>query len=100
MKTRHTLLAWLIGLAGAAAAQSQNPIFNYTNFTSTAELALHGDAVRVIDRLRLTPGSVDRAGGVWFGMKRFLQDGFETTFQFQITGAGGDGPGEGFAFVI
>jgi hypothetical protein len=105
MRTQRTLLALLIQIASligiaATAAEGQTPVFNYINFTSVAELALHGDAVRVTERLRLTSASANKVGGVWFGTKRFLQDGFETIFQFQITGAGGDGPGEGFAFVI
>jgi hypothetical protein len=51
--------------------------------------------------LRLTPAARHLAGAVWFERKQIVNAGFETAFNFQLTGQGGLGPGaDGFAFVL
>merc|ERR1712054_497883 len=61
--------------------------------------------------MRLTPNSNQRKGSMYYSTKVHLYDGFETTFQFRMTGfsvgcnsvlypSGFCGGGDGFAFVI
>ncbi len=77
---------------------------NYEDFSSIEGLNLIGSAAQLGDTLRLTPkvsisGAGGQAGAVWHATPRSVEDGFETTFQFQINDLGGSG-GDGFAFVI
>jgi cell wall-associated NlpC family hydrolase len=79
---------------------------DYPEFTSTFGLNLVGSAVRVDDRLRLTAASAYNLGATWLTEKQQVQDGFVSTFQFQITSPGGttDAQGntgaDGLAFVV
>jgi hypothetical protein len=79
---------------------------NYSDFSSTAGLNLVGNAGQAATALRLTPAAAVQAGAAWFNTKQFVQGGFQTVFQFQITDPAGitDELGEtgadGFAFVI
>jgi len=56
--------------------------------------------------LRLTPASASRNGTVYYATKLVLANGFDTLFQFRITGvagtpdASGNPGGDGFAFII
>ena len=51
--------------------------------------------------LRLTAAQRHQAGAAWFEEKQKLTGGFESSFEFQLTGQGGLGPGaDGFAFVL
>ncbi|MCT7997214.1 SBBP repeat-containing protein [Laspinema olomoucense] len=75
---------------------------NYEDFSSLEGLNLIGSAAQLGDTLRLTPKnrtSGSQAGAVWHATPQSVEDGFETTFQFQINDLGGSG-GDGFAFVI
>jgi len=89
----------LLWLVLSPASRGQTPVFDRPQFHSASELALQGDATVTGGRLRLTPGEAGRVGGAWYFHKRVLAAGFETTFTFQLSGAGGGG-GEGLAFVI
>src|SRR6266542_6009249 len=89
----------LLWLVLSSASRGQTPVFDRPQFHSASELALQGDATVTGGRLRLTPGEAGRVGGAWYFHKRVLAAGFETTFTFQLSGAGGGG-GEGLAFVI
>jgi hypothetical protein len=79
----------------------------FDDFSQIAGLSLNGSAAQFGNVLRITPslGSFE-AGSAWFITKQLVQDGFETTFHFQITALGGsldcEGKtgGDGFAFVI
>ncbi len=74
--------------------------FSYPDFSSTSNLILLDSASPVNNALRLSPGSVCcQRGGAWRDTKQPVQDGFQTTFQFQIANLNGGG-GDGFAFVI
>ncbi|MCT7991018.1 SBBP repeat-containing protein [Laspinema olomoucense] len=82
---------------------------NYEDFSSLEGLNLIGSTVQLGHTLRLTPkkstgGAGDQAGAVWNATPQSVEDGFETTFQFQINDLGGSGlggsGGDGFAFVI
>jgi hypothetical protein len=82
------------------AADAQ-PDFPFRDFSSTAGLRLAGSAQRVRKVLRLTAAERHLAGAIWFEQKQTVSAGFDTAFQFQLTGQGGLGPGaDGFAFVI
>lgn len=69
-------------------------LFSHLSFNPPPSLALQGSAAFAGNRVQLTPFPGSR-GGVWFPTKRFLQYGFDTTFQFRM----GSSP-EGVAFVI
>ena len=73
--------------------------FAYNDFSAPSSLIFQGDAALVQERLRLTPAERGKAGGVWFSTKQRVKDGFETSFQFQLTKPGGSGA-NGIAFVI
>lgn len=76
--------------------------FNYTDFSSTEGLKLVVNAAQFNNKLRLTPASTGRRGAAWYRTKQYIQNGFETTFQFQFNGQGGISPpgADGIAFVI
>lgn len=74
---------------------------SYTDFSSIVGLNIQGNAARVGSVLRLAPGIADQRGSAWFNVKQQVQQGFDTVFQFRISGkelgwAGADG----LAFVI
>jgi hypothetical protein len=73
--------------------------FTYRNFDSTDGLILQSQASAVDGRLRLTPSVHGAAGGAWLDSKQFVKDGFQTTFQVQITQKYASGA-DGLAFVI
>ena len=74
--------------------------FDYPDFDSIAGLNLEGVAFQFNNRLRLTSNGVGAdAGAAWREEKVFVADGFETTFQFQITGPINTGA-DGIAFVV
>jgi Legume lectin domain len=70
------------------------------------QITLNGSASLANGVLRLTPADFDRAGSAWRTAPQSVQGGFETAFQFRITGLGGARDttgatgGDGFAFVI
>ncbi len=72
---------------------------NYPDFSSIAELNLVGNCTVQNNRLRLTPPAQNMTGAAWHINKESIQNGFETVFQFQITGLAGYGA-DGFACVI
>jgi hypothetical protein len=73
--------------------------FAYNDFSAPSSLIFQRDAALVEARVRLTPAKRGQAGGVWFSTKQWVKDGFETSFQFQLTEPGGFGA-NGLAFVI
>ena len=85
-----------LALPVAASAQS----FDYPDFSSVAGLnqvlttAQLGNVLRVHD---ITAMGGDNMGAVWYATPVNVAGGFDTTFEFQITGIGG---GDGMAFVI
>ena len=89
----------LVGLA-FAGNQSLAANFVYTNFDSTAGLILQEHAGSIEGKLRLSPAIPGLGlGGAWLDAKQPGKDGFNTTFQIQITGKHGLGA-DGLAFVI
>lgn len=73
--------------------------FNYTDFTTTANLTLVRDAQKIGNRIRLTTSELYKTGAMWYSAKVNLAGGFRTAFQFQISNLTGPGA-EGFAFVL
>jgi hypothetical protein len=74
-----------------------NAAFLYADFASTTGLNLVGSAANAGTVLRLTPNTLNQAGGAWYSTKQDVQDGFDTTFTFQMAPAGGS---DGIAFLI
>lgn len=73
--------------------------FAYNDFRTPSSLIFQGDTALVEGRARLTPAERGKAGGVWFSTRQSVNDGFETSFQFQLANPGGHGA-NGLAFVI
>jgi hypothetical protein len=93
MVIRRVAPVILGGLLVLATADSQEP--------QAGRLRLVGSAVLNGKMLRLTPAERHMAGAAWFEEKLTVSGGFETSFEFQLTGQGGLGPGaDGFAFVL
>ena len=93
------LYALLLPVAASTAAGQS---FNYPDFSSVAGInqvlttAHLGNVLRVHDT---TATGGDNMGAVWYATPVNVVNGFDTTFEFQITGAIGGG-GDGMAFVI
>ena len=89
-----------VALFWCAAGTSIGAI-RFEDFAAAQELNLVGEAKVSGKALRLTGATEDQSGAAWFREKQPVASGFETTFQFQITQAGGTGHGaDGFAFVL
>jgi len=73
--------------------------FSYTDFSSITGLNLNSNSAQFGNELQITTNSQNRVGSVWYTTKQLIQEGFQTTFQFQITDLINSG-GDGFAFVI
>lgn len=73
--------------------------FQFGDFLAPTDLIFQGATSLYKDRVRLTPAERDKSGGLWFQTKSFVQNGFETTFRFQLTEQGGFGA-NGLAFVV
>ena len=91
------IIALVLGVSGPAGAQNHG--FYYADFSSIDGLNLVGSAAQFGNRLRVTPAATNRAGAAWHIAEQFVEDGFETTFQFEITEWSGGGA-DGFAFVV
>jgi hypothetical protein len=84
--------------------------FTFTDFSNPLGLNLVGDAVLTANRLRLTEAKENRVSSVWLNDRVDVQNGFTTSFQFQITDRGGYTPdwepgvvndgADGFTFTI
>ncbi len=85
-----------------AAAGSEAPTsFEFHDFASPGNLNVVGDAQLPGKVLRLTEARINIAGAAWYAAKEPVSHGFDTTFQFKLTGQGGLGNGaDGFAFVV
>lgn len=86
----------LFGLAATLAAQA----FTYTDFSSTAQLALLGNAAQSGTALRLTAQSSNQTGWAWRQTPTPVVAGFDTTFTFRITPPTVGTKAEGMALVI
>jgi hypothetical protein len=92
-------MAALIGIM-FTGEQSFAASFVYNNFNSTTGLVLQASASSLEGKLRLSPAIAGLGlGGAWLDAKQQVKDGFNTTFQIQITEKHSSG-GDGMAFVI
>jgi len=77
---------------------------NYSNFNATAGLNLVGTSAVAGGVLRLTPAASGQGGTAWAQTKQFCANGFNTSFQFQISDPGsfaGTPPGaDGIVFAV
>ncbi len=85
-------------LAVAASLSAQS--FSYPNFTSTAGLALLGNAASSAGALRLTANASNQTGWAWRTAPTPVIAGFDTTFTFRITPPTVGTKAEGMALVI
>jgi len=75
--------------------------FEYVDFSSSSSLNLVDNASVNNNRLYLTEASAWNKGAAWHDQEQNVQDGFDTTFKFQITEKDPVYNGaDGFAFVI
>lgn len=95
-----------IGENTATTAATSAAVLNYLDFNTIQGLTLTGTATQfdfgfgIRSVLRLTPSrDFTEAGAAWYSVKQHVEDGFETTFSFEISDVGPN-PGDGFAFVI
>lgn len=80
-------------------------VFNYPNFSSIAGIGLEGDAIHITipteERIRLTSSPLEmQAGAAWYTTQVSVVSGWETVFEFQITGLDESTGADGLAFVI
>ncbi|HEY1931641.1 MAG TPA: PEP-CTERM sorting domain-containing protein [Acetobacteraceae bacterium] len=90
-------------LAGASTCPaSAGVVEDYATFTSSAGLTLVGSAAISANQLALTDGNGGETGAAYSTSTVTLggSDTFSTTFQFQISQAGGTAPADGFTFVL
>jgi Legume lectin domain len=94
-------LATLVAIGIGSMSESSPPAsFVYANFDSTAGLILQEHASSIDGKLRLSPAIGGLGlGGAWLDAKQPVKDGFNTTFQIQITDKFNYGA-DGLAFVI
>jgi hypothetical protein len=91
-----------LAVTGIASMSEQSfaANFSYANFDSTAGLILQEHASSFEGKLRISPAIAGLGyGGAWRDAKQTVKDGFETTFQIQITEKHASGA-DGLAFVI
>ncbi len=91
-------MAFLVVLA-ASCLPTLSEGFVYLDFNGPTRLVFQADAIPTNGVCRLTPATKDKVGGVWYGEQIDVSQGFQTTFQFQITERGVYGA-DGLAFVL
>ena len=89
---------FLMGVIWVAAAPAVWADFQYADFSSTAGLSLVGTATTFDNDLRLTPATANASGGAWYSAKQGVQSGFQTAFDFNLSG--GQASSDGFAFLV
>ena len=85
--------------------EETNTVTKYATPFSNGDFILVGSAQQIGDILRLTLSQhvlpIGQSGAAWYTVKQSIENGFEISFQFQITdGAGVGGGADGIAFVI
>ncbi len=82
-------------IARPAAEVNAGAPIEFATFTETTGLELLAETSVVDNRLRLTPAEQNKRGACWIQEKQTVAFGFETVFQFALSGGA-----DGFAFVI
>lgn len=96
MTFRIPFCAALAATAATLSAQS----FTYTDFSSTAQLSLLGNAAQSGTAVRLTANASNQTGWAWRQGAMPVIAGFDTTFTFRITPPTVGTKAEGMALVI
>ena len=96
MQRLRSAAVGLCALASGLTAQT----FTYTDFSSTAQLALLGNAAQSGTALRLTANVSNQTGWAWRQTPTPVIAGFDTTFTFRITPPTVGTKAEGMALVI
>ena len=99
LKPTMPQLAVFISLVGLLILLSSNALQPAAAQTTLPRFNLVNNAVLLEDRLRLTIDQPDQTGAAWLLEKQQVQNGFEATFDWQITKTSQNGA-DGFAFVI
>ncbi len=94
------LRSYTAALAVCAVASLPAQSFNYPDFSSTAQLALLGNAAQSGTALRLTANTNNQTGWAWRQTPVPVIAGFDTTFTFRITPPTVGNKGEGMALVV
>ena len=89
-----------VGVAAVLIAPLCAQSFNYPDFSSTAQLALLGNAAQSGTALRLTANSSNQTGWAWRQTAMPVIAGFDTTYTFRITPPTVGTKAEGMALVI
>ena len=110
--SRFVAVAVITGLllvAGSTTAWAQSPNYSPDFSTNQNLMNLNGntnglpafskDTPSSPTVLRLTPSAGNRVAAAWFNVQQPVQNGFTTTFTFQLTNPS-DTPADGIAFVI
>src|SRR5947209_10077913 len=69
------------------------------SFSDPSVLALNGSSGVTNGRLRITDSAVGQTGSAYFATPQDISQGFDTTFDFQLTN-GTQPPADGFTFVL
>ena len=86
---------------GALLAALPNEITSlYSNGFNPTSIHLNGNASLVGTRLRLTDGGQDETSSAFYATPVDVSESFTTSFEFQISPAGGTGTGGAFTFDI
>ncbi|MCA8980597.1 MAG: hypothetical protein KDC14_11275 [Planctomycetes bacterium] len=98
-RTRPLVLGCLVAptllfIAETAHAQW----FDFSDFSSTTNLVFNGDAAQSGTDLRIAPALLSQRGTAFYDAPVAVSGGFETTFEFRISGT--IGGGDGLVFLV
>lgn len=75
--------------------------FAFSDFSSIQSLNLINNATQINNKIRLTAADTSQSGAIWYTNKQFIEQGFETIFQFQFTNQGPSVYGaDGITFIL
>jgi hypothetical protein len=100
MKMHSLISLRSLGAMAAFASGLAAQTFTYPDFSSTAQLALLGNAAQSGTALRLTANLSNQTGWAWRQSAVPVVNGFDTTFSFRITPPTVGTKAEGMALVI
>ncbi|MCA9322539.1 MAG: hypothetical protein KDB53_17490 [Planctomycetes bacterium] len=95
MRSSLVTTALLLALTTMTTAQS----FNFPDFSNVSNLMLNVDAAQAGTSLRVSSAALSKRGTAFFNQPVSVANGFETTFDFQITSPNAGG-GDGMCFII
>lgn len=106
----RAILSWILLASAGLPSTLHATTFTFADFSAPGGLTLVGDAAVSSNVLRLTSAAENQSGGAWLSNLIDVQNGFITSFQFQMTDRGGYTPdwepgvvnngADGFTFTI